>query len=194
MTGPTEKRWRLPLRFGLRLALAAVLIVAIGFAVVAHYARRAAAQRAVVVELERVGGMVSYAHVADEYGNPIDPSWFRRLVGNDFLGKVDGLWFPRKGTKDTVLRDEDFERIAQLPDLRFLSLNRTTTNDHHLSLLVGLQDLESLVLRDTQITDDGLRHLHELPRLRWLILDGTKVNPSAVHEFQKANPAVRVVY
>ncbi len=122
-------------------------------------------QRAVVEEIENMGGLVWYDYQFDADGIPSTegqappgPAWLRRLLGDDFFVNV---------TK--------------------LDLTQTDITDAELKHLEALTDLQSLSLGDS-ITNTGLEHLRGLSQLHTLNLRATKITDVAVNDLRKALP------
>jgi Leucine-rich repeat (LRR) protein len=78
--------------------------------------------------------------------------------------------------KDVEARDADVAPLEDLPDLKFLSLERTAVGDAGVAHLSKLADLESLSLSGTKVTDEGLAHLTSLPSLENLDLTGLPIS------------------
>jgi len=106
---------------------------------------------------------------------------FARLPPADFDGAV---FFRRDKTasfylEKTVLVDEDFACLKDLPKLHLLSLPGAAT-DAGLTRLQGLSGLEYLLLDRTKITDEGLKQVARFKRIRFLHLRGTNVTDAGL--------------
>src|SRR5262249_25033117 len=99
---------------------------------------------------------------------PWPPKWFADLIGVDYFGHVNAVWFDRAATDEAIL---DVSRLTQLESLHFLA----EASDAELAHLKGLAELSGLFLRGTQVTDAGLAHLMGLTKLRKLDLEETGV-------------------
>jgi hypothetical protein len=101
------------------------------------------------------------------------------------LGKVSGLhvrtlWGFKPETQDQL------KPLAQLRELRWLSLSDNAVGDDSLVRLSGLVNLEELHLRGTNITSRGLAHLKGLKNLRVFTASG--VDPKAKAAFRAEMP------
>lgn len=115
-------------------------------------------------------GEFSWSHT------PSAPAWARRLLGDDFFGRVV--------TVDACLNDDfgddELALACELDRLRVLILTSTAITDEGLSPVARLEDLERLSLRHTLVTDRGLAHLVGLAKLQILALRGTAVTDAGI--------------
>jgi hypothetical protein len=161
-TPEPNRRWH---QYALRWPLLCALLLALlcgWFAVKMEQARR---QKALVEEIENVGGLVWRDYQFDADGSlltkdpqPPGPAWLRRVLGDDF-----------------------FMNVVKL------DLTQTEIGDAGLEHLKGLPHLQSLYL-GTEVTDAGLAHLKGLTELRYLNLSRTHVTDAGVQGLQKALP------
>ncbi len=79
-------------------------------------------------------------------------------------------------------RDTDIAPVAELHDLKFLSLERTSIGDAGVAHLAKLSDLQSLSLAGTKVTDAGLAHLAGLSSLENLDLKGLAITDRGLGE------------
>jgi hypothetical protein len=79
-------------------------------------------------------------------------------------------------------RDTDIAPVAELHDLKFLSLERTSIGDAGVAHLAKLSDLQSLSLAGTKVTDAGLAHLAGLSSLENLDLNGLAITDRGLGE------------
>ena len=158
-----------PLGWSLLLTLLLALL-AIWFAVKMEYAAK---QKALIVDLENLGGIVWYDYQFEANGlpsakedekEPPGPLWLRRLLGDDFFINVTKL-----DLTPNEIGDAELTHLNDLTDLQSLSLGHTVT-DAGLAHLQGLSQLHTLSLRTTQVTDTGLAYLNSLPQLQSLDL------------------------
>jgi Leucine-rich repeat (LRR) protein len=77
---------------------------------------------------------------------------------------------------DRTGADKTLAKVALLPGLKTLALNRAVLSDAGLVHLRGHPELVNLELRGTGITDAGLAHLTTLPQLRRLNLQATAID------------------
>ena len=85
--------------------------------------------------------------------------------------EIREVWFP-----DTPFGDSDLARVARLPMLENLILDKTRVTDGGLGHLAGLTRLEELDLGDTRIDGSGLAHLKGLKNLLALDLRRTPLD------------------
>ena len=78
--------------------------------------------------------------------------------------------------------------MAQLPDLRQLTLSGTQITDEGLATLVNLKNLNALDISNTAITDQGLAALGGLSSLNSVSLTGTQVSQAGVDKLQQLLP------
>ena len=160
--------------------------------------RRAARQQAAVTQVRKLGGWAFYNCEFDESGalskaGAPGPRWFQRLVGADFLGRVDIVILPGNDRLegfpdlDVFLRrqvsvaDAELAFLEALPDLKCLALSHTSVTDNGLKqYIVSLTKLERLWLDDTQVTDSGLLHIQGLGRLKRLSLKRTQISDAGL--------------
>jgi ribosomal protein L37E len=76
--------------------------------------------------------------------------------------------------------DTGMHVVAQLPGLRWLSLDNTTITDDGVAALAKASALDTLLLNGTKISDAGLVHLQKLGQLRQLLLVDTKVTDAGM--------------
>ncbi|MGA2035645.1 MAG: hypothetical protein ABSG68_25635 [Thermoguttaceae bacterium] len=160
---PPKRRW---FQYSVRTLLLLLFIPCICFGVKME---RAGQQKAVIEEIENLGGLVWYDYqfnVDDipnaEDAQPPGPPELRWLLGDDFFTTV---------TK--------------------LDLTQTEINDAGLKRLEGLTGLQSLSLGD-RVTDAGLEHLKGLTQLHALNLQATKVTDAGIQGLQKALPNCKI--
>jgi hypothetical protein len=173
------------------------------------WAYRARVQRAVVAEIRRAGGSVSYDWEWSDNkpvptgSKPSWPNWLVDAVGPDFLGNVVAVVLANKeGAADdalmvqvgrlrhleylsvfkTVVSDAGLYHLRRLTGLRSLHLHQTRVRGPGLVYLEGMTRLEDLMLPHFPITDDDLAHLAGLTRLTRFTLNGDKAtNEGMVH-------------
>ncbi len=85
------------------------------------------------------------------------------------------------------VKAEALDAVAQLKEMRRLSLYGAGVNDASLGKLQALKWLEDLTVRENSLTDDGLEHLEKLSRLRFLTLrPNGKLTEKRAASLQKA--------
>jgi len=83
----------------------------------------------------------------------------------------------------TQISDAELKSLlANLHDLRFLSLAETKVGDAGLVHLIPMKNLQELHLDHTEITDEGLKLLASLPSLQILDLKGTRITDAGLAE------------
>jgi hypothetical protein len=109
-------------------------------------------------------------------------AWFSRFPTVTDLDLVHLKALPRMRELylSPKITDAGLENLAELVDLRLLTLSEARVTDAGLARLKGLHQLQSLFLYGTPITDAGLEHLRGLTRLEHLSLDHTRVTNEGV--------------
>ena len=179
------------LRFSLWTLLIAVtaLVVMLGAEVNRMHRRNAA-----ITSLEKVGQVVfhhqypySYGTVgvtADYTAEVHGPSWLRRLVGDEWFLKVQGIHIQG----DDYLIDD----ATRLPEVRLLSISGSNVTNKGLSSLPKLRKLEMLTLVDAHITT--IKPFKHMDWLKQLDLINTKLTKDQVCELKVALPSTLVVH
>ena len=144
-------------------------------------------QKAVVEEIENLGGVVWYDYQFDASGAeipgavpPADP-WLRWLLGDDLFTNVTKLYVRQ-------FTDSQIARLKGLSRLQWLDLTETAVTDAGLEHLKGLTQLHTLNLRATRVTDAGLEHLKGLTKLQSLDVRSTQVTGAGVESLRKVLP------
>jgi Leucine Rich repeat len=156
------------------------LILGIWFAVTMVYAGK---QKAVVEEIENLGGLVWFDYQFDASGKempdaePPGPPWLRRVLGDDFFTNVTKLYVRQ-------FTDEKLEHLEALSQLRWLDLMETEVTDFGLEHLKGMTKLHTLNLAGANVTDAGLAHIRGLSQLESLDLDRTKVTDAGLQRIR----------
>ncbi len=208
------RRW--PLQFTIRTLLILTVAVALPFSWLAAEIKRAKEQRALVDEIQKVGGSVSYEDENAPLFNaqPPQPRSLRALLGDEFFEQIVSVSYngPKftnsdlarlKGLKQlaflyldhaTQVTDAGLENLKGLTQLQTLFCNDTPITDANLEQLAGLTQLHILFLNGTQVTDAGLETLKALTQLQGLSLRGTKVTNAGVRKLQQALPNCKIAY
>jgi len=155
------------------LCVLAVGVVWLGYQV--NLARR---QVAAVAAIKALGGKVTYADQLPFAARPWAPKWLRNSLGDDIFISVIGV-----NLAGTNVSDGDLARLAELAQLRILSLDETTVGNAGLKRVARLRHVEELSLRDTAVTDTGLECLTGFTSLRLVDLMGTKVSDRGLMQF-----------
>lgn len=92
----------------------------------------------------------------------------------------------------TQLTDAGLVRIAGLPNLERLELTDLPLTDTGIAPLQTLAQLRSVDLSGTRITDTGLPILARLPALTELNVRDTAVSRSAIAQFERTHPGVKI--
>lgn len=90
--------------------------------------------------------------------------------------------------------DDQLKIVAQFKNLEKLNLNSTDITGATLVDLMSLNSLQSLSLSGTRVSNQQIKSLLALPDLRQLFVWNTGVQESAVEEWSKAYPNVKVTY
>jgi hypothetical protein len=140
-----------------------VCVVVVTFSRFALQLAEAKQQEQVIEQINRSGVMAFYWD--GEKSNAItngeeSPQWLRKLLGDGFFDKANGLSF-----LDPV--DAELEMLKEWPHLKILNLTNLFPDRKHSHFV------DDLVLR--QVTDAGLRHLSGLRQLEYLSLCCPKV-------------------
>ena len=156
--------------FSLRSLFVGIALLALGPGWwVAHMRNQSDRQLQIVAALDaqiRCVGLVPL--FSDRTLSATEQLWWRRLLGNALGSRVDSINFDFKSF-------DDLSPLAELTDLKSLSLNGTQVSD--LAPLSGLKNLEALDLRRTQVTD--LAPLAGLSRLQSLYINDTRCDDVA---------------
>ena len=190
-------------------------LVAIACSWYATEMQNAAKRRAVIAQIEKLGGSVKYYDASDpNTGEPLRWfSWLRKLHGDEHLGNAIAVVF--SGTRitdaglvhlkgltklellylvDTQITDAGLVNLKGLTKLELLFLFDTQITDAGLVNLKDLTKLECLYLFASQITDAGLAHLRDLTNLEELGLDQTQVTNKGVTKLQEALPNCSITH
>jgi len=205
MTVKSHRRWY---QFSLRALMVLVVVVALPCGWLQWKLDRKQRERAVLAEINRVGGSFNYDWQYAGQSGPAGTSWLRKLLGDDFFSSVVLVQIEGNHvTDDWLARLEPlgdvkhlYLRCPQITDaglahlsgmnLRELSLERSRVTDAGLGQLEQQTDLVYLNLGETDVTDVGLVHLQTLTRLGHLNLMETRV--TGISELQRALPHCRI--
>lgn len=175
-------------QFSVRTLLVGILALSAILSWYAALTQQARRQKATVEAIRRLGGTVGYdwewgyvpagkvpPFAEARPGARPQPSWSRKLLGDDYFDKVGfvGLCGPRK-------RDDALQHLGELADLERLSLHESRVTDTGLAYLTLLTNLKTLCLSQTEVGNAGLKHLEGLTNLQWLDLSGTRVTDAGL--------------
>lgn len=90
------------------------------------------------------------------------------------------------------ITDKGLEKIADLTELRELTLDGANITDDGLKHLAKMSKLQTLILSSTKVTDDGMQHLTKLPKLENVYLFDTKVTDSGVGVLKRWKIEIKV--
>lgn len=172
-TAKPKPRWY---QFSLKTLLVAMTLFCLGpGGYVAHEQRKARAQKAMVMLIEKLGGSVNY-----DIELPVRSPMMGQILGDDTYGNLDSISFVNAVKNDNKLRpiaffDADLVPIAGLKGLTHLDLDDTQVTDSGFVYLARLKKLEVLSLTNSRVGDAGLMHLSGLKQVKDLWLDGTLV-------------------
>jgi len=85
-------------------------------------------------------------------------------------------------TDENNINDSDLQYIINFPNLRIISLYKTTITSNGLKYLSNMVKLESIDLRGTEVDDSGMKYLKDLESLQELDLVNTKVSDEGIQE------------
>jgi Leucine-rich repeat (LRR) protein len=85
-------------------------------------------------------------------------------------------------TEENNITDIDLQYVINFPNLRIISLYKTTITSDGLKFLSNMIKLESIDLRGTNVDDSGMKYLKGLEFLRELDLVNTKVTDEGIQE------------
>lgn len=150
------KRPMKPSRLSWFVALAVLLLVAavglnFGFPIYQHY--------------RAVGELQTRAQVYTEKGRP---DWLRRWTGDARMKLFDRV---SQLFADAEFADADARNLAQVPELDYLNLDRSSVTDAGMEFVGRVTHLRALTLSGTRISDDGLHRLTGLSDLEFLSLN-----------------------
>ena len=177
--------FRLRFQFSIRTILVLTVAVALPFSWLGIEMKRAREQHDLVDEIQKVGGSVFYdweQHATLPNAQPPGPGpgWLRTLLGEDFFGEVETVWY-----NGPDVTNVDLARLECLTQLLCLYLFNTQVTDAGLENVKGLTQVQELFLNDTQITDAGLENLNRLTQLQRLYLDGTKITDAGLESLAR---------
>jgi hypothetical protein len=168
----TRRNW---LQLTIRGALAITASGAVLFALFRKRLEAARVQEDVVLEIERIGGVLGYAHEWDNNADRFSglptpgPELIRTMTGDHFYLVPDMVMFDEfEGTAS------DLARLAELTTITQLSVTHgPNVDDALVDILLQLPTLEVVNLYGTSLTLEGLSRLHALPNLRTLHVSHT---------------------
>ena len=160
--------------------VALVLVVLLPPAVIGILMYQAAAQRATIDKIRKLGGEVT----VDEAESPDDEaSLSENLLA---LCRIDEVPYVVVAAPYAGDLDELVGAIADLRSAGSLDFRGVNLTDDHLWQLGRLRAATSLDLQATDITDAGLEHLARFERLKRLDLQCTAVSDEAVDALGRA--------
>ncbi len=191
-TKPAKKRRRW-LQFTMRGLIVLMVLAAIGAFWLRNEVQRAREQRLATEKATELHANLQYANSG--------PGWLESLLGEDIFLKVERAETRQSTTTDldmawlaalddlqvlsfaaipeTVPRprmgDSTVAHVADMHELRILSVPRFDLSDHGAQALRNHPEMEELELRETLITDAGLAYIsgmHKLQRLDLSVLSG----------------------
>ncbi len=186
-------RWRF--QYSIRSLLVLMVAVAAAFGRLETEMKAARRQRETVEWIEKTGGSVRNDYQLVSFGvltngKPPGPAWLRKLVGDDLLVNVRGVWLtgPERG-------DAGLEHLKGLTQLIWLYVCGPVADGEWVQLK-ALPRLQYLgVCRqggDIPISDAGLNHLKELTHLRILDLNLAGLTDAGVQDLRRALPKTEI--
>jgi hypothetical protein len=193
MTGESQRngrrRWRLKL--SLRLAMGAVLAIAVGLAWFAHAVREQRRARDLIL---RHNGLYFYEYepqtVSRYTRETWVPAWLRRMIGEDWFHDV--TWVRIEGPQ---FGDTELQRLEVLDRIETLGIVQTAITDAGLRHLRGGKALKGLFLVGNWIGDTGIDALDlaSRPRLEVLEIRSTQVSEAKIAEIRKRFPRLMIL-
>lgn len=175
-TNQGDRRRRRGFRFGVRILLFVVTIVAV---ILAWTMKCLHARKAAVANIHRVHGSMGVAIAG--------PEWLRTLIADD-----ECFFEPQRVSLGPIangnhpLDDEILASVAEsllaFDDLRVLEVRRSTITDKSAPLLAKLDSVTHLRLSYTHISDESVPHLAQLPTILSLLLANTRLTDACVDE------------
>src|SRR5947207_3054320 len=132
---PPSARWQRPGCFiGAAIGLT---IIAVGLRLGVPLYR----QHRAIREIERLGGIVQTS--------PRGPEWLRKRLGDEKLRTLGMV--TRVNLSDSTMTDSKMFHLSALPELQWLSLDRTEVTDDGLMFVKDLRKLQGLLLNWTPV-------------------------------------------
>lgn len=173
-------RPRFRLRFGVRLLLSMIVVIA---GALGYVTRRARLQQRAIDAVRSVQGEVRFADDSvngnmRRFDEPPGPRWLRDQLGDDCFRRVTAVRLVNL-VDDSV----DYHHLPHLKGLRELALGRSNRGaGDELAPLAQLSDLEGLILDVYGVDDVGLSHVARLPKLWYLKINGAQLTDAgAIH-------------
>jgi hypothetical protein len=94
--------------------------------------------------------------------------------------------------QNNAITDDGLKYLKDLSQLQLLRLDKTEITDNGLKILKKLSHLQILFLNGTKITDAGLENLKDFAQLRTLGIRQTIITYTAIRDFQKALPNLKI--
>lgn len=177
--GPLAMRFRVGVRYNLKLLLLMTTAIAIFLGMTARKAER---QRQAVEIVQRLGGQARFDF---EFNDQMQwqhkavlpgPSWLHRWLGPEYSRTLIVL-----SLSDTNVGDKDLERLSELaPDVKQIWLQRTEVTDVGLRYLVRFRQLEKVALDESNITDQGIECVARCPNIWNVQLTRTSITDEAL--------------
>ncbi len=90
----------------------------------------------------------------------------------------------------TVINNDDFDDLPNMPRLEILDIGQTQITDEGLKSLQKYTNLKVLILEGNRITGKGLEHLKNLKDLKLLGLHGCEIDEEAIKNLKTAIPGL----
>ena len=203
-----------PFQFSLRAMLLAFVVVSLPLGWFGSRMSQLRRQRAVVVDLQRLGPTFSYQHgnvtrigFYDSDPARFDASVLVRLkelpklesldlsgmpITDDELAYLERVDVKSLTLSNTSITGDGLAHLKQMRNLETLWLSGTKVDDGALAHLKGMASLRRLSLQSTKIGDTGLAHLEDLTSLNELQVTDTAVTARGVARLERANARVHV--
>lgn len=157
----------LPIRFSLRLALVAFILIAMPLAWYGNMRQALAERRKAISQVESLGGFVSYC----------DDHTLGRQSRREFWGEVlfaderafvavEGLVF----AEPTTVSDDSLTVLSRFPYLRHLQIDAPAVTDRALLQLRYVRRLEGLYIPSITLSDSAVTEIGNLRCLKELVI------------------------
>jgi hypothetical protein len=180
-------------QFGLRTVFAITLFVSVILAVLASRIAAKRREYSILLEIENVGGAVTYLEGSPGKWTPVvEPAsdWLTFLLGHTFF--VDGVVVDLQPCKR--IDGATLDQLAHVASIRSLRLAKTDVSDDALAPLAKLTGLEVLDLQGTAVSDAALDSC-PTESLRLLNLyNCPKITPDGVTTFRQRAPQCEVFF
>ncbi len=163
-----------------------LVLTAVVSASLAYYFSPAKRSERAVAKLRETGADIIYdfqwepaSHGVwfNRKAEPPGPKLVRKVIGEGFFQNADRVFF------DKPMSVSDFQLLAGLPSVLYLTVHNCELDDEHMKVLPGLHRLESFDGQANAISDIGVAHLAELQDLATLWLSQNRISGTGFKSF-----------